>query len=179
MSGLFRGRLVRLAASRPGDHAFFAETSSDSEYRRYQDAAPAMPYSEKESRANRRDDEPNRVSFHLRTVEDDRLIGFGALLSIRWNHRRAMLAIGIADRAYWGRGYGSDAVQLLLRYAFDELNLYRVGLNVWELNPRAVRAYEKAGFQREAVLRRDTLKDGCRSDSIMMGILQDEWRANQ
>lgn len=177
MNDLFTGNLVRLTAPRAGDAEQFAVWSNDSEYRRFQDSRPVMPESEEQTTA--RIDSPDRrgrFEFRLRTVADDRLVGFAALLDIEWSHRQAMLAVGIADREFWGRGYGSDAVSLVLRYAFDELNLERLSLNVWSLNPRAVRAYEKAGFVRYAVLRGDTAKDGTRSDSILMAISNDQWR---
>jgi RimJ/RimL family protein N-acetyltransferase len=166
-----------MAARRHEDDELFARWSNDSEFRRYQDSRPAMPESAGEF-ASRRDrtQETDRFEFRLRTIDDDRLIGFVNLLDIEWSQRNAMLAVGIADREYWGRGYGSDAVELMLSYAFDELNLDRVDLNVWSLNPRAIRAYEKAGFRRQVVVRGDTLKDGLRSDSILMTISYEDWR---
>ena len=178
MKDIFTGKLVRLAARHPEDAELFSLWSNDSEYRRYQDSRPATPESAQDF-AGRRDrvEGGDIFEFRLRTRDDDRLIGFANLMDVQWNHRTAMLAVGVADREYWGKGYGSDAVDLVLRYAFDELNLDRVNLNVWSLNPRAIRAYEKAGFRREALLRGDTLKDGARSDSILMSIGQDEWRA--
>lgn len=177
MNELFKGKLIRLSACRSEDDEHFARWSNDSEYARFQDSRPAMPLTTAEF-AERREQrhEHDRIEFRLRTLGEDRLIGFTALLDVEWTHRRAMLAVGIADREYWARGYGSDAVDLMVRYAFDELNLDRVNLNVWSLNPRAIRAYEKAGFESCAVLRGDTLKDGQRSDSILMTLSQSEWR---
>jgi RimJ/RimL family protein N-acetyltransferase len=64
-----------------------------------------------------------------------------------------------------------------LRYAFDELNLYRVGLDVIESNRRAIRAYEKVGFQREGAVRGAVLREGQRTNLVLMGILRDEWQA--
>ncbi|HEX5940286.1 MAG TPA: GNAT family protein [Dehalococcoidia bacterium] len=178
MKDIFTGKLVRLAARRPEDAELFSLWGNDSEYRRYQDSRPAMPESAAEFASRpEREPEADRFEFRLRTIEDDQLIGFVNLLEVQWSQRNAMLAVGVADREYWGKGYGSDAVSLALRYAFDELNLHRLNLNVWSLNPRAIRAYEKAGFVRRALLRGDTLKDAVRSDSILMSITQDEWRA--
>jgi RimJ/RimL family protein N-acetyltransferase len=86
-----------------------------------------------------------------------------------------MLAIGIGEASYRGKGYGSDALQLILRYAFRELNLYRVGLDITANNGPAIRACEKAGFQREGAMRRAVSRDGQHIDRILMGILRDEW----
>jgi RimJ/RimL family protein N-acetyltransferase len=66
-------------------------------------------------------------------------------------------------------------MNVCLRYAFLELGLERVSLGVFEYNPRAVRSYEKAGFQLEGRTRLDTLRDGKRYDSLWMGILREEW----
>ncbi|MEV6924773.1 GNAT family protein [Dactylosporangium sp. NPDC051485] len=74
-----------------------------------------------------------------------------------------------------GRGLGTEATSLMLRYAFTVLSLHRVGLEVYAFNPRAQRAYEKAGFKVEGV-KRDAFKfDGQRVDSIVMSALAPEW----
>jgi RimJ/RimL family protein N-acetyltransferase len=86
-----------------------------------------------------------------------------------------MLGIGILRREYWGRGYGSEAVSLMLRFGFTELNLRRISLSVFEYNTRAVRAYEKAGFQQEGRLRQALQRDGRRWDELFMGILREDW----
>ena len=70
-------------------------------------------------------------------------------------------------------------MRIILRYAFDELNLKRVTLNVFDYNPRAIRSYEKAGFKLEGRQREALHKDGQRYDILYMGILRDEWDAGQ
>ena len=84
--------------------------------------------------------------FHLRTLADDTLIGFVALFSIEWNNGVGTMAVGIGNPDYRGKGYGADALFLILRYAFAELNLHRVGLDVISYNSAAIRAYERAGL---------------------------------
>ena len=64
----------------------------------------------------------------------------------------------------------------MLRFAFNELNLWRVTLGVYAYNPRAIRSYEKAGFRREGLVRGDCRRDGQRWDSVFMGILREEWQ---
>ena len=92
-----------------------------------------------------------------------------------WAHGEGWVGIGLGERDYWGNGYGTDAMRLMLRFAFDELNLWRVSLGVFAYNPRAIRSYEKAGFRREGLVRGDCRRDGQRWDSVFMGILRDEW----
>jgi RimJ/RimL family protein N-acetyltransferase len=141
----------------------------------------ARPYSAEAftERFNPGRESPNGLLFHLRTLEDERLIGFVAIHSIEWNNQAGLLSIGIGDAEYRGRGYGSDALRLALRYAFDELNLYRVGLDVIAGNAAAVRAYERAGFRREGAARGAVLRDGQRQDRLFMGILREEWQAGR
>ncbi|HSJ56839.1 MAG TPA: GNAT family protein, partial [Anaerolineae bacterium] len=123
--------------------------------------------------------DPSTVEFRIYTLDDDRLIGFVALHSLEWNNRAARLVIGIGEPEYRGRGYGSDALRLVLRYAFRELNLERVGLNVNGNNARAIRAYEKVGFRHEGAMRRALRRDGQWQDRIIMGILYDEWKSGE
>ncbi|HQE20210.1 MAG TPA: GNAT family protein, partial [Aggregatilineales bacterium] len=77
------------------------------------------------------------------------------------------------------RGYGSDAVCVLLRFGFDELNLHRIELGVFDSNQRGIRAYEKAGFVEEGRRREVLWREGRYHDMILMSILEDEWRARQ
>jgi RimJ/RimL family protein N-acetyltransferase len=86
-----------------------------------------------------------------------------------------MVGIGIGERDFWSKGYGTDTMKVCLRYAFLELGLQRVSLGVFEYNPRAVRSYEKAGFKLEGRTRYDAHREGKRYDSLWMGILREEW----
>ncbi|OGO21610.1 MAG: hypothetical protein A2Y54_10200 [Chloroflexi bacterium RBG_16_51_16] len=88
-----------------------------------------------------------------------------------------MIGIAIGDRDRWGKGFGTDAIRLLVQYAFLELNLRRVTLGVNAYNARAIRSYEKVGFVREGVFRGDVKRENQRFDSLMMGLLHEEWLA--
>ena len=90
--------------------------------------------------------------------------------------RHSGFGIVIGDKESWDKGYGTEATTLLVRYAFETLNLNRVWLHVFEENARAVRAYEKAGFRREGLLRQDHYRDGRYHNTIVMGLLRDEWK---
>ncbi len=91
--------------------------------------------------------------------------------------RRARLAVGLFDRRFWSRGYGSEAIRLLLRYGFETMRLHRIDLRVLEYNVRAIRAYEKCGFVREGVEREAALVDGRWHNDVLMAILEQESRA--
>jgi RimJ/RimL family protein N-acetyltransferase len=177
MSSLFTGKLLRLAAPLPDDADAFSRASQDGDYLRQVDTAHALPRSPQAAAESflKYASGPDSVVFHLRTLTEDKVIGFVSIHSIEWNNQTGILSIGIIEEAYRGKGYGSDAMQLILNYAFNELNLYRVGLDVIASNPRAVRVYEKAGFRREGVMRSSVYRDDIRGDRIIMGILRPEW----
>ena len=180
-SNLFRGKLVRLAAPQPDDWEIKVRWYEDSEFLRLLDSEPARPKSADEFKSDyeKYGSEPNFFWFHIRTLEDDKLIGFINIHRIEWNNASGWLGMGIGDRNYWDRGYGGDALELILNYGFNELNLYRIGLTVFGYNVRARHVYEKAGFVEEGVQREALYRDGERHDVTFMGLLADEWRARR
>jgi RimJ/RimL family protein N-acetyltransferase len=110
---------------------------------------------------------------------EGRLIGEIKLHSINTQDRRASMAIGIYDLQRLGKGFGTEAIYLLLRHAFTELNLHRVGIRVLAFNQRAIRAYAKCGFKVEGRERETAYVDGEWHDDIMMGLLATEYSAMQ
>jgi len=181
---LLSGEVVRLVAPNPEtDAEYLARWARDSEYLRLLDFDPARQWSIKKHKEWLEKDlveteKSDNFFFMVRTLADDRLIGLVGLDGILWNHGTAWVGIGIGEREYWGKGYGTDAMQTILRYGFDELNLHRVSLSVFEYNQRAIRSYEKAGFVIEGRIRQCLRRDGRRWDLIFMGILREEWERN-
>ena len=88
------------------------------------------------------------------------------------------MAVGIDDKERLNQGLGTEAIRLILGYAFDVLRLHRISIRVVAYNKRAIRAYEKCGFKVEGSEREAALVDGVRHDDIKMGILEREFRAN-
>lgn len=101
-------------------------------------------------------------------------IGNLGLHKIDAAHRKADVGIVIGEPELWSRGYGTEAMRVALRYAFDVLGLNRVSLDVLEHNERAIRTYERLGFQREGLHREDVYKDGVFVNVLRMGILARE-----
>jgi len=89
------------------------------------------------------------------------------------------LGIVIGDKSYWDHGYGREAVNLLLDYAFRYWNAHRVGLETSSANQRAVRCYAACGFREEGRLRQAEWQNGQYVDTILMGILREEWENKQ
>ena len=105
------------------------------------------------------------------------VIGFTGYFNANRRIGKVRVGIGIGEKAYWGKGYGREAMRLLLAYLFDKLGYQRVELDTWSGNERAIRAYQACGFQTEGRLRRGELVDGTYYDTILMGLLREEWQA--
>jgi RimJ/RimL family protein N-acetyltransferase len=181
---LFRGELVRLSAIEPEELSkAISGWHRDSALLRLMDTNVSRVYSPKAARdwieKQVYSDKPEMHWFAIHTLAEDRLIGDIDLSTVYNGHGDTFVGIGIGEREFWGKGYGTDAMCVILRYAFTELNMQRVSLDVFEYNPRAVRSYEKAGFRYEGRERRLLNRDGRRWDLIFMGILRPEWEALQ
>lgn len=129
------------------------------------------------------------IAFFLNSLEDDdryfflilepngKIIGESVINEIDWNLRCANFRIALYHTTERGKGIGTWATEVTRDFAFEKLKLHRLELDVYSFNPRAEKAYLKAGFKREGVLR-DAVMDGDQyADDILMSILEEEWRA--
>ncbi|QRG67252.1 GNAT family N-acetyltransferase [Brevibacillus choshinensis] len=119
-------------------------------------------------------DKFNRFIFSIYTLEGVH-IGNCDYRDVNPITRAATIGIGILDKEYWSKGYGTDTLQVLLRFLFLTLNLNRVQLDTWSGNARAIRAYEKCGFVVEGRLRQNEYVDGQYYDTVMMGLLREDF----
>lgn len=133
------------------------------------------------STANRVEDwsqTTDSVSLAIVLKKGNHFIGVAGLIHIDAIHRRAELAILIGEEKYWSKGFGSEAIEAILTYGFQRLNLNMVYLGVIHTNERAIRCYEKLGFSHDGVIREKYLIDGRYCDCIMMSLLQREWKGS-
>ena len=177
---LFLGRLVRLASDDPEIASKTSERwHRNSEYQRLLDTEAPQLWSARKIQQEMEKGMEQAISdeyfFAIHVLEGDQLIGFVSLRDVRWNQRDAWVAIGIGDSEHWGKGYGTDAMRLALRYAFMELSLERVSLSVFASNQRAIRSYQKAGFVPEGLKRQVIHRDGRIEDVLYMGLQRQEW----
>ncbi|MGD8737536.1 MAG: GNAT family protein [Anaerolineae bacterium] len=119
----------------------------------------------------------DRVWFVIALRESDRVIGEAGLLRMFPPWRTTDLTLIIGERDAWGQGYGTEAITLLLDYAFGFLNFHRIAVGVVGFNQRALRFYERIGFQREGVQRHGYYYDHSYHDFVMMSLLADEFPA--
>jgi len=180
MNNLLTGKLVCLAASDPEVMGkAFSGWTRDSEFFRLMSAGVATLSSIKQVTGwfekDINDATLGTHFFGVRTLADDTLIGEINLEVVNWSVRDAFVGLSIGERQNWGKGYGTEMMNLMLQFAFLEVNLQRVTLTVFDYNPRAIRAYEKAGFRHEGRMRQFLNKEGQRWDMLFMGILREEW----
>lgn len=119
------------------------------------------------------------VVFAVCVKKHDALIGTTGLYAINWVMRTAEFRIFLGEKRYWNRGIGTEVTKLLVAYGFEKLNLNRLWLGVNAENKGGVRAYEKAGFVREGILRQEQYRNFQYYDVIRMGLLRSEYAAKR
>ncbi len=121
----------------------------------------------------------NAANIALAVVEKqtDRHIGNVKIGPINWVHRCAEFGILIGEKDCWGKGYGTEATSLMLRYSFQRLNLHKIVLGVHSGHIGAIRAYERAGFRVEGQLREALFLDGSYCDKVLMGVTAEQYAA--
>jgi RimJ/RimL family protein N-acetyltransferase len=129
--------------------------------------------------ATQRDPNEKPLAIEARKGHGWKLIGNCGAFGIEWVNRCAELGIMIGDKSAWNKGYGTEAMVLLLRHCFETLNLNRAFLRVHASNLRAQRAYQKAGFVEEGRLRQSVFKHGRYDDVMIMSVLRSEWTAGK
>jgi RimJ/RimL family protein N-acetyltransferase len=139
--------------------------------------APTSEAAAKERIAKWTANENDDLGFAIETLDDPPvLVGNLGIFGTHVKDRSATLGIALG-RDYLGRGYGTDAMRVIVGYGFRELGLHRIQLSVAPFNPAGIRAYEKAGFVAEGRLRESVLHDGRWYDEVLMSILDREWAA--
>jgi RimJ/RimL family protein N-acetyltransferase len=111
------------------------------------------------------------------TTRDKVLVGLIAVGNFHEFNRTAQVLVLIGDRGEWGRGFGTEALRMVTRFAFDDLNLNSLEAHVPEFNGRALHAFEKVGFQREGLLRQRLFLRGRYCDVVVVGALRDNWKS--
>lgn len=177
---LLTGERVRLVALTRNEAGLVASWYADAEFMRLLDADVAFPKSEEDIGRMVEDSRRQHTAFlfGVRKLADEQLVGIVDLTDILWHHGVGWLSIAIA-REFWGQGLGTEALRLLVQYAFMELNLHRLQLTVFDYNERAVAVYRKLGFQHEGTFREFMQRDGQWYDMHLMGLLRREWEARE
>lgn len=113
-------------------------------------------------------------AVHLKDLSEP--IGIISLMNISKANAAADLSVILGHPEHRGRGYGTEAIELILRYGFEDMRLHRIGLTVFEFNTAAISVYRKLGFREEGRLRQAIKRGNTFYDVVLMGILDSEWR---
>jgi RimJ/RimL family protein N-acetyltransferase len=178
---LLAGERVRLRGVREDEVATLARWEMDAgrSVTLNDRVAPQSEAAAKEMIAKWSANEGDTLGFSIETLDDPAaLVGHVSVFKIQAKNRNAMIGIAIG-REHIGRGYGTDAMRVIVGYGFRELGLHRIGLSVSEFNQAGIRAYEKAGFTVEGRRRESVLHDGRWYDNVLMSILDYEWAARR
>ena len=121
-----------------------------------------------------RGQDTSKLTFAICLIEGDRHIGNCSLEAIERDNGVATFGILIGEGDARGQGFGEEATRVLCRFAFDEMNLHKIRLDVHETNARAIRTYERVGFRREGILREEVFRRGRYIDVLRMGLVRGE-----
>jgi RimJ/RimL family protein N-acetyltransferase len=122
---------------------------------------------------------PDSLALAVHVKPDERLVGTTAFSQLDGDNGSALYHITIGEKDAWGRGYGTEATRLMLRHAFETLNLHRIALCVFAFNERAIRSYRSCGFAVEGRSREAIWRDGRWWDELTMSILEPEWQVRE
>jgi len=178
---MLRGEKVVLRALNRADLPRIWQFNNDLEVELAGGGDPPMPQSLERLQAQFDQDaaKGGRDNANFAIEADGLVIGTCGLFNSNVTDRTCELGIGIGDKAYWGRGYGGDAVRLLVDYAFRYRNMRKVFLRVWGNNERGIRSYRAVGFVEEGRLRRHVWSAGQYVDLVYMGVLREEWMGDR
>ncbi len=177
MRNLFCGPNLKLTSIKEADVEAIEKWFNDIAFLRYYDMLPAFPQNQKDVKQMLEEFSDSFVKyiFAIRENDSEDIIGIIGFDDIIWSNGVATVFIGIGDERYTGKGLGKEALSLLLDFGFNELNFYRIQLNVIAYNEGAIKLYENAGFQKEGTYRKFINRDGERYDMLLYGLLREEW----
>jgi RimJ/RimL family protein N-acetyltransferase len=173
------GRRIRLRKLEKSDFAQFVEWLNDPEVRAGIGMYLPLSQAEEERWYEKMLDRPSEehvLAVEIRDGEGWRVIGSTSFFDFHWRSRKAEFGIVIGDKTVWNQGYGTEITRLMLKHGFETFNLHRIELRVFSNNPRARRAYEKAGYVLEGIQRQAEFRGGEYLDEHLMAVLRDEWK---
>lgn len=171
------GDRIYLSPRNSEDVEIFTEWLNDFETTDYVGRSGILTSLESERKYLDENNSPE-ATFVIVTLDEDKMIGTVSLENVDWLNRTATLGIFIGDKNYRSKGYGAEAIKLILEYGFKYMNLYNIKLDLMEFNSRALKCYEKCGFKEYGRRRKCKFIDGKYYDSIAMDILADEFEGD-
>ncbi|SHI20948.1 GNAT family N-acetyltransferase [Sporanaerobacter acetigenes] len=131
---------------------------------------PMTLWEEEEWVKSQKSSQDGSYNFAIEDIETKKYIGGCGIQEVNWLSRVATVGIMIGDKEYWGKGYGTDAMKVLMNFIFNNMNIRKIRLSTFSFNMRARKSYEKCGFEVEGILKDEIFKDGKYYDEIIMSV---------
>ncbi|KPL08481.1 hypothetical protein AMJ86_00475 [bacterium SM23_57] len=176
---MYKGKQVTLRAVEQDDIPEILHHFNDLEVRRFLHMITPVSTEEEEKwiqEITRQRKAGTNFLFAIELQKPKQFLGVCGLNSVDWIHRSAELGIAISNKKYWGKGLGTEAIHLLVQFGFNNLNLHRIYLTVFEDNLRAQRVYEKVGFTKTGRQRETIHRLGRYFDLFSMDLLANEYQ---
>ncbi|WP_342512419.1 GNAT family protein [Sporosarcina sp. FSL K6-1522] len=167
---------IYLRSLQESDAPMMLGITMEEEIRYMTGTKPHFTLEQIQAHINNLNNDSSRYDFAICLKENDQMIGELSIFDIDEEDKKAGFRISMSSIALTGKGYGTEAIQIVLQFVFEELQLNRLQLEVFSHNLRGIRAYEKVGFVKEGVLRESLYYNGHYSDEIIMAILKSDYR---
>ena len=176
---MLRGKRVKLGPIKREYIESFLKWFNNTEITQYLVAFRPMTRMAEEEWMENLKTQDDTIRFSIIIPSEDgleKLIGNCGIHNIDWKNRVGEVGIVIGENEYQNKGFGTEAMELILEYAFDTVNLNRIELYTYDFNISALKSYEKVGFIEEGRKRQSIWINGKYHDAILMSILAEEWR---
>ncbi|MFM2483867.1 GNAT family N-acetyltransferase [Celerinatantimonas yamalensis] len=169
---------VKFRPLEPDDAAVFLRWSEDRQVTQYSLSQYVWPQALSDIRSWLASIHQGTTSFTVGVCchKTGKLIGYAGISRMNQINRSGEFFILIGEPHYWGRGIGTDVTQVISDYGFTSLNLHRIELTAYVTNLAAIRAYEKAGYHHEGILRDAGFRNGQYLDKVVMAVLATDWQ---
>lgn len=173
---MYYGKKVCLRAYEPEDIELATKYINDKELKKLLVTTIPFPmtlWEEEEWIKSQKSNNQGIYNFAIEDIKTGKYIGGCGIQSVNWLSRVAIVGIMIGDKDYLGKGYGTDAMKILIDFIFNEMNINKIRLGTFSFNKRAIKSYEKCGFKVEGVLKNEIFKEGKYYDEIIMSLFRD------
>ncbi|MFD6510537.1 GNAT family N-acetyltransferase [Bacillus sp. NPDC060175] len=167
---------IYLRPLRELDASIILESTMDTEIRYMTGTKPTFSLEQIKTHIDNVNNDSSRYDFAICLQSNDEMIGELSILDIDEENKRAGFRISILSMSLTGKGYGTEAIKIVLSFVFEQLSLNRLQLEVFSHNLRGIRAYEKVGFAKEGTLRQSLFYNDKYSDEIIMAILKSDYK---
>lgn len=175
---MYEGVLVRLRAYAKEEMDYVKDLINRSEIKKYLSPGIPFPYTLEDELKFYESISANNdtYTFAMETKDAKELIGGCGINAIDWKNSTATVGIFIGKDRFLSKGYGTDAMKVLVNFIFDEMNINKIKLEVYSFNLRAIKCYEKLGFKEEGCLRKELFREGKYHDVLHYGMFRDEFK---